>query len=173
MKEKKSILFNYITLILIYLIPILSWIFRIPESMRINMGEFRDDPAKYVLTAEMIEKELLHYQIIFYTIIAILVLAFVRFVVLLIKNKKLDLFCLALLVVGVLYLSTFDYSLFSFPEYTKTLFSDFILRSDDNSLHFLSILLLGGVFLLSPILFCVYKVLNPFIFKAFKINKNI
>lgn len=137
MKERNFQIFKWISLILIYIAPTLisSIFFKAPLGDRVDIGIYRDDPARYVLTAEIIQNTIADFKP--YVLFWILAFASIRFIGMLLY-KKIDMFSSLILFFGILCLLSFDYSIFKPMEYNAATFSKFLMTQDRNSLYHIS-----------------------------------
>ncbi len=161
MKEKNMKIFDWISLGLIYIIPMLvSFLFlKVPTTNRIDTGIYRDDPANYPLIPEMMENQLIEQKYAFYLVIIILLFVLIRFIGM-IKYKKMDLFSSSVLVLGVLYFISVDYSMFTPLEHTSARYFQIIYGYDGNNLYSISIIGIDLLLLLYPIKRVIQYIIN-------------
>ncbi len=152
-QNKNIKIFNWVSLGLIYIIPMLISILflKVPTDNRIDTGIYRDNPAQYVLTSEMVQNEIIEYQYTYYIMIILLAFVLIRFIGMLLY-KKIDIFSSLILFFGALYLLSFNYDIFSSMEYNAKTFSQILITQDGNFFYSLSTLSMIGLLIIYPLI---------------------
>ncbi len=133
-----------------------------------NSGKYWDDSAGIILTTQQINESVFTHKIKIYFQIAILVVAIIRFLWLL-KQKKLDIFSIVMLVWSISYLVTYNPSRYELEVLDKVHYGK-LLWYEVYERHNLVIQFTEAFFFLYPLIFKLIQMLenkiNNILFKT-------
>lgn len=159
--------FKFITSFLIYGLFIIGFIILHDP----NSGKYWDDPAGITLTIQQINESVFTHKIKIYFQIAILVVAIIRFLWLL-KQKKLDVFSIVMLVWAISFLVTYNPSRYELEVLDKVHYRDLLWYEVYERPNFV-IQFTEAFFFVYPLIFKVIQLIeNKINHKLFKTNMS-